>query len=145
MRSFTFFSALALLAPVLVSSQDLDIDITRPVECDRKTQKGDKIKVNYKGTLQKDGTKFDSSYDRNKPFEFTLGVGQVIKGWDQGLVGMCIGEARTLTIPPAFGYGNEDNGPIPSGSTLSMFPLPREAAKLFSFYDAALTCGVPFL
>ncbi|PVI00494.1 hypothetical protein DM02DRAFT_614254 [Periconia macrospinosa] len=118
MRSFTLLSALALLSPAVVSGQGLDINTTRPVECERKTQKGDKIKVNYKGTLQKDGSQFDSSYDRHKPFEFTLGVGQVIKGWDQGLVGMCIGEARTLTIPPSFGYGYEDNGPIPSGSTL---------------------------
>ncbi|CAI6334574.1 unnamed protein product [Periconia digitata] len=118
MRSFAILSALALLSPVLVTAQGLDINTTRPVECERKTQKGDKIQVNYKGTLQKDGTQFDSSYDRGKPFEFTLGVGQVIKGWDQGLVGMCIGEARTLTIPPAYGYGYEDNGAIPSGSTL---------------------------
>lgn len=120
MRSLTLLSALALLSPVIVSGQSLDINTTRHVECDRKTQKGDKITVNYKGTLQKDGTQFDSSYDRKQPFVFKLGVGQVIKGWDQGLLGMCIGEARTLTIPPAYGYGYEDNGPIPSGSTLSM-------------------------
>lgn len=52
----------------------------------------------YKGTLQSDGSKFDSSYDRGQPFSFVLGKHRVIKGWDQGLLDMCIGEARTLTI-----------------------------------------------
>lgn len=76
--------------------------------------------MNYRGTLQSDGTEFDASYNRGQPFEFTLGKGQVIQGWDQGLLDMCIGEGRKLTIPPALAYGNSQNGPIPAGSTLSM-------------------------
>lgn len=56
------------------------------------------------GTLL-DGTKFDASYDRNQPFKFKLGAGQVIKGWDKGVQGMCVGEKRKLTIPPHLGYG----------------------------------------
>jgi hypothetical protein len=114
-----FALPLALL-PSLIAAADLGIEVTRPVDCIRKSKKGDKLSMNYKGTLQKDGSQFDSSYDRGKPFSFKLGAGQVIAGWDQGLLDMCPGEARTLTIPPSLGYGNYDNGPIPAGSTLSM-------------------------
>ncbi|CAK7226763.1 Peptidyl-prolyl cis-trans isomerase fpr2 [Sporothrix bragantina] len=97
---------------------DLKIDVTLPVECDRRTKAGDKIEVHYLGTLEKTGAKFDASYDRGVPFSFVLGGGQVIKGWDQGLLDMCIGEKRTLTVPPEYGYGNRGMGPIPAGSTL---------------------------
>jgi FKBP-type peptidyl-prolyl cis-trans isomerase FkpA len=78
---------------------------------------GDTLTVNYVGTLL-DGTKFDSSYDRNQPFSFRLGAGQVIAGWDQGLPGMRVGGKRRLTIPPSLGYGNRQVGPIPPNSTL---------------------------
>jgi FKBP-type peptidyl-prolyl cis-trans isomerase len=78
---------------------------------------GNTISVNYTGTLT-DGTKFDSSYDRNQPFDFTLGGGQVIKGWDQGVVGMKVGGKRKLVIPPDLGYGATANGKIPANSTL---------------------------
>jgi FKBP-type peptidyl-prolyl cis-trans isomerase len=111
----------AALLPALALAADLGIDVTRPVDCVRKSKKGDKLVMNYKGTLQSDGTQFDSSYDRGKTFSFKVGAGQVIRGWDQGLLDMCPGEGRTLTIPPELGYGYEDNGSIPSGSTLSMF------------------------
>ncbi len=65
---------------------------------------GSHVTVNYIGTLT-DGTKFDSSYDRNQPFPFTIGQGMVIKGWDEGIVGMKVGGKRHLVIPPALGYG----------------------------------------
>merc|ERR1712139_61963 len=65
------------------------------------------------------GKKFDSSLDRGQPFTFTLGQGQVIKGWDQGLIGICPGEKRKLVIPPALGYGSAGaGGAIPGGATL---------------------------
>jgi FK506-binding protein 2 len=70
-------------------------------------------------SLYKDGSKFDSSRDRNDPFEFTLGRGMVIKGWDEGLGGMCVGEKRKLIIPSGKGYGAGGSPPkIPGGATL---------------------------
>ena len=76
------------------------------------------VTVNYTGWLT-DGTKFDSSLNPGRtPFRFTVGGGQVIKGWDEGLIGMKVGGKRKLTIPPSMGYGNQDMGVIPSNSTL---------------------------
>ncbi|MDA1038375.1 MAG: FKBP-type peptidyl-prolyl cis-trans isomerase [bacterium] len=84
---------------------------------DQVAKDGDQISVHYTGTLD-DGSKFDSSLDRGKPFSFTLGVGQVIKGWDLGVNGMKIGEKRNLTIPAELAYGDRSTGGIPPGSTL---------------------------
>jgi FKBP-type peptidyl-prolyl cis-trans isomerase len=78
---------------------------------------GDTITVNYLGTLT-NGTKFDSSYDRHQSFTTQIGVGQVIKGWDEGMVGMKVGGKRKLTIPAALGYGSQSAGSIPPNSTL---------------------------
>jgi len=80
-------------------------------------QAGDSVTVNYVGTLT-NGTVFDSSVARNQPFTFILGSGQVIKGWDEGLVGMKVGGTRKLTIAPDFAYGAQAIGPIPANSTL---------------------------
>ncbi|KAK3367460.1 peptidylprolyl isomerase [Podospora didyma] len=118
MRVLLSLSLLASAAVGVLSAETLGIDVTLPVECERKTKKSDKIHVHYRGTLQSNGQKFDASYDRGQPFSFTLGGGQVIKGWDEGLLDMCIGEKRTLTVPASYGYGQRSMGPIPAGSTL---------------------------
>ncbi|KAK4159128.1 hypothetical protein QBC43DRAFT_327783 [Cladorrhinum sp. PSN259] len=82
------------------------------------TKRGDTIDVHYKGTLT-NGTKFDASYDRGQPLTFKVGAGQVIKGWDEGLLGMKVGEKRTLTIAPQLAYGQAGvGGVIPPNSTL---------------------------
>ena len=79
---------------------------------------GDNIVVNYVGTLT-DGTKFDSSIDRNQPFPYTLGQNQVIQGWELELLGMKTGEERKLTIPPELAYGADGRPPtIPPNATL---------------------------
>lgn len=78
---------------------------------------GNRVVVHYTGRFS-DGTIFDSSLTRGEPFQFILGAGQVIQGWDQGIVGMKVGGKRTLTIPSELGYGPNDYGPIPGGSTL---------------------------
>jgi FKBP-type peptidyl-prolyl cis-trans isomerase FkpA len=81
-------------------------------------QTGQLAVVHYTGWLT-DGTKFDSSKDRNDPFSFALGGGMVIKGWDEGVVGMKIGGKRKLTIPPHMGYGTRGaGGVIPPNATL---------------------------
>ena len=79
---------------------------------------GQSVSVHYTGWLT-DGQKFDSSLDRNDPFEFRLGAGQVISGWDQGVAGMRVGGKRTLLIPAALGYGAEGaGGDIPPNASL---------------------------
>lgn len=93
----------------------------------QEVKKGDTVQVNYLGTLT-NNQKFDSSYDRNQPFEFQVGAGQVIEGWDQGLLGMKIGGKRKLTIPPALGYGNQPVGTIPANSIL-IFEIELIAIK----------------
>lgn len=85
----------------------------------RQAELGDTASVHYTGWLA-DGKKFDSSRDRKEPFSFRVGAGQVIKGWDEGMMGMKIGGTRKLTIPPQLGYGARGaGGVIPPNATLT--------------------------
>ncbi|XP_032690122.1 FK506-binding protein 2 isoform X2 [Odontomachus brunneus] len=107
-----------------------------PEVCDARSKKGDQLTMHYTGTLQ-DGNKFDSSLDRDQPFTFQLGVGQVIKGWDQGLLDMCVGEKRKLTIPPELGYGDKGAANvIPGGATLTF------EVELMNISDSPPTANV---
>lgn len=96
--------------------EGLEIEILQQGEGEE-AKNGDNVSVHYTGTLV-DGTKFDSSVDRGQPFQFDLGAGRVIQGWDLGVQGMKVGEKRKLTIAPELGYGNADMGSIPPNSTL---------------------------
>ena len=88
----------------------------RPGEGSKATP-GHHVTVHYTGWLT-DGTKFDSSRDRGRPFTFALGQGQVIRGWDEGVAGMKVGGRRRLLIPSELGYGSRGAGPIPPGAEL---------------------------
>lgn len=113
------FLTLVTLSFAAEAPTKLQIGIKKKVVCTRKSRNGDKLSMHYTGTLFSDGSKFDSSLDRNQPFDFTLGQGQVIKGWDQGLLDMCEGEKRKLVIPPSLGYGDSGaGGKIGPGATL---------------------------
>jgi FKBP-type peptidyl-prolyl cis-trans isomerase len=108
-------------------SSDLpQMQILKEGEGEAKVKSGDTVAVFYTGYLT-DGTVFDSNVGGN-PFEFTIGAGQVIAGWEVGLVDMKVGEQRRLVLPPAFAYGNQAIGPIPANSTL-VFDVELRAIK----------------
>ena len=85
-------------------------------------KRGQSIKVHYTGTLS-DGTKFDSSLDRGQPFEFQIGGGKVISGWDDGMIGMKVGEKRKLIIPPKLAYGDRRMGPLIAPNSTLIFEV----------------------
>ncbi|CAH1179286.1 unnamed protein product [Phaedon cochleariae] len=115
-----FFAILVVCAR---GAEDLKVEVLyKPDSCEVKSKTGDMLTMHYTGTLT-DGTKFDSSLDREQPFSFQLGVGQVIKGWDQGLVDMCVGEKRKLTIPPQLGYGDAGAGNVIPGKATLIFEV----------------------
>ncbi|KAL8496194.1 hypothetical protein ACS0TY_020052 [Phlomoides rotata] len=126
LTSLLSVATVLLLAFIALGSAKKSGDVTelqigvkyKPTTCEVQAHKGDTVKVHYRGKLT-DGSVFDSSFERGDPIEFQLGGGQVIKGWDQGLLGMCLGEKRKLKIPSKLGYGEQGSPPtIPGGATL---------------------------
>jgi FKBP-type peptidyl-prolyl cis-trans isomerase len=136
------FGGLAALS----AAQQLSVVTTsKPDNCDsegtRKSQPGDSLSMHYTGTIDQSssagekGKQFDSSIGRG-PFSFKLGAGEVIKGWDEGLKAMCVGEKRTLVIPASMGYGDQGAGQdIPGGATLKftveLLAISDGGARLF--------------
>ena len=117
-------------APAVINSQTLPDGLKiedESIGTGAEVRSGDTVSINYLGTLE-NGQKFDSSYDRGSPFETQIGVGQVIKGWDEGVVGMKVGGKRRLTIPASLGYGAQAVGSIPANSTL-IFEVELMAIK----------------
>ncbi|CCH41707.1 putative peptidyl-prolyl isomerase [Wickerhamomyces ciferrii] len=113
MKLLSIFTALFSLLALVIAEEKLQIGITKKIptdECLRKVQKGDTVQVHYSGFLKEDNSKFDSSLDRGQPLEVKAGVGQLISGFDTGLLNMCIGEKRKLTIPSHLGYGKRGAG-----------------------------------
>merc|ERR1712024_360949 len=116
------------------SVPSLQVEVTKEGACreGEKAKAGDKVTVHYGGFLQ-DGKKFDSSFDRAQPFTFTIGVGQVIPGWDQALIGVCKGGERHLVVPPALAYGERGAGDvIPPGATLLFDVVIVDVEKVLS-------------
>jgi FKBP-type peptidyl-prolyl cis-trans isomerase len=105
---------------IIIKQKNMEVkkEILKEGSGEQQVVKGNSVSVHYTGTFE-DGAKLDSSVDRNQPFNFTVGIGQVIPGWDEGLIGMKIGEKSKLTIPPEMGYGPAGiPGAIPPNSTL---------------------------
>lgn len=101
----------------MANQEELLIEDIEEGTGDAVVESGDDIVIHYRGTLT-DGTVFDSSYDRGEPFQTRIGVGEVIQGWDEGVIGMKVGGKRKLTIPSHMAYGDQAMGSIPANSTL---------------------------
>uniref|UniRef100_A0A8R1I2P3 peptidylprolyl isomerase n=1 Tax=Caenorhabditis japonica TaxID=281687 RepID=A0A8R1I2P3_CAEJA len=140
MKGIVIAGLLAVLAVSAYAADETKIDKLqigikkRAENCEQKSRKGDQLHMHYTGTLL-DGTEFDSSRTRNQEFTFTLGQGMVIKGWDQGLLNMCVGERRILTIPPHLGYGERGAPPkIPANAVLKfdveLMKIDRDSEEL---------------
>lgn len=95
-----------------MSSEGVTKQVIRPGDGKTFPKKGDKLTMHYTGTLKSNGKKFDSSLDRGRPFQFTIGVGQVIRGWDEGVITMSKGEKAVLNIKSSYGYGARGAGGV---------------------------------
>jgi len=124
-----FFIALffysSIITEVTSSSEEVQIDVlSKPEPCEKAAKDGDTISMRYKGNLydvttKQLGKEFDSNFDQPQTFDFKLGAGQVIQGWEKGVPGMCVGEKRKLTVPPGLAYGDVGfSDLIPPKSTL---------------------------
>lgn len=126
---------------------ELKIEVVeKPEKCPQTTKVGDSLAMHYTGRLA-DGKKFDSSLDRGKTFDFTLGKGMVIQGWEQGLLDMCVGEKRKLIIPPHLGkYQNFSNTREPiallTALVIKFVRLLISTYSMMYLYYIIIICGV---
>ncbi|KAI0779403.1 hypothetical protein C8Q74DRAFT_1199146 [Fomes fomentarius] len=131
MRVLSCLSVLLLALAVVAEDAPTELKIDRtyiPEDCKVTSQKGDRLHMHYTGKLWSNGNKFDSSLDRGQPLPLTLGSYQVISGWEEGLLGMCQGEKRTLTIPPTKAYGSRGFGNVIPPNSVLVFDV--ELVKL---------------
>ena len=110
------------------STMELKKELLQEGTGEQVVKSGDQISVHYTGTLV-DGTKFDSSVDRGVPFDLTIGIGRVIPGWDQGIVGMKVGEKVKLTIPPELAYGDQSVGDVIQPNSTLIFEVELISIK----------------
>jgi len=117
--TFLFVAVFTLIASkAFVGAAELKIETVKKGDCSRVAKNGDSLNMHYSGTLE-DGSEFDSSYKRGKPFNFRLGGKMVIAGWEEGAQGMCLGEVRNLVVPSHMAYGDAGYPPvIPEKATL---------------------------
>ena len=125
----------------IAATEDVTITVLKAGAGDQIVGRGALVTVHYQ--LMVDGSIVDSSLARDIPFEFTMGAGQVIPGWEEGVMGARIGEKRSLIVPPSKGYGSRETGPIPPNSTLFFeievleIKAPRAAPKGFTYFDSS--------
>jgi len=131
--SIIAFIAVCIAAETSDDEVKVEILTPPPENCERKAKKFDQLSIHYTGTLTETGVKFDSSHDRGQPFEFQAGTGQVIKGYDEGIEGMCVGEKRKLIIPASKGYGEQGAGSM----------VPPNAGLTFEVELHDIKDGVP--
>lgn len=112
---------------MVTTASGLQYEDTAPGD-GQEAKAGDTVSVHYTGWLE-DGTKFDSSKDRHQAFEFPLGAGRVIKGWDEGVAGMKVGGIRKLTIPAELGYGSRGAGGVIPPNAILIFEVELLSIK----------------
>ena len=119
-RIFLLGSIVVALALYAVDAEEVVTKVTKEGDCNTKAKNGDTVSVHYVGKLDDaNGKEFDASRPRGEPLDLELGSGMVIQGWEKGILGMCLGEVRELTIPPSLGYGEQGYPPvIPAKATL---------------------------
>mgnify|MGYP006165838709 CR=1 FL=1 len=123
-----FLFATALVGSTNDANAPLQIQVLSEASvCDRRAQEGDVLTCHYTGVTLVGGVKFDSSLDRGEALVFTLGQERVVKGWDQGLVGMCVGEQRRLTIPSGVGFGSKGLEPHVKGGDTVVYDIALSA------------------